>query len=375
MKLAYIANIRLPTEKAHGYQIMRVCSEWARMGHSVTLFVPMRNNPITVDAFEYYGVPRHFAIEYVPCKNWMSMVRVFGRMAFFAQSLSFLRAAVAHIPEGSVVYTRDLEAVWYLSRQGLSCIYNAHNWPRKSALAARLIASAKGVVCNSKGTQSVVQAAAKLPTVVAYNASDSNPYAGQDKQQLRKELGLPPDTNIALYSGHLYGWKGADTLLQCARLCEQHPQCLFVAIGGTKEDIQRLQEETIGMRNISFLGHQPKSMVPKFLAAADVLLLPNTRTTAESVSFTSPLKMFEYMASGTPIVASDLPSLREILSDDVAYFSEAGNAKSLADSVARVLAHPDEAAQKARAALAASTHYTWDAHAKSVIVFIQSVTA
>jgi glycosyltransferase involved in cell wall biosynthesis len=305
----------------------------------------------------------------------MRFVPWFGKLAFAAQSFSFLANTATRISKESVVYTRDREAVWYLQRRGFRCVLNAHNWPYKKRLAAWLVSHAKGVLCNSKGTQTAVQEAVQLPTAVAYNATDQNSFAGHDKAMLREALGLPIGKKIALYSGHLYGWKGTEVLLQCARLCESQTELLFVIIGGTPEDVATAQKKASSMANIIFLGHQPKILVPQFLVCADVLLLPNTNATAESVRFTSPLKMFEYMASGTPLVASDLPSIREILTEKIAFFAEAGNAASLAEAVRLVLAHPQEAAEKAQTALAQSAQYSWEAHAKQVAAFIESVAA
>jgi len=375
MKIAYVAHIRLPTEKAHGYQIMRVCAEWAKAGHEVVLYVPKRHNHITQDAFAFYGLEQNFSLQYVPCRDWMRWVPLFGRSAFFAQSYTFLRALRHQLSGNKIVYTRDIEAVWYLSRWGYQCVFNAHTWPRKSRLATWLISGAKGAVCNSKGTELVVRAATGLPTVVAYNAADSNPYVGQEKGSLRTELGLPVDKKIALYSGHLYGWKGASALVECARVLKQGPNLLIVCVGGTKEDVKRLEQTTTDLHNIQFLGHKQKEQVPKYLAAADVLVLPNTAATQESVQFTSPLKLFEYMASGTPIVASDLPSLKEVLSDTTAFFSKPGSGESLARAVTEVLSNTDEAQTRARASMALSLQYTWDAHAQKTLSFIESVTS
>ncbi len=375
MKIAYVAHIRLPTEKAHGYQIMRVCTQWANAGHEVVLYVPKRHNHITQDAFTFYGLTQNFSIEYVPCKDLMHFVPLFGRLAFFAQAYTFLRALRRQLSGGEIVYTRDAEAVWYLSKRGYKCVFNAHMWPRKSWLAAWLLAKARGVVANSQGTAGVVQAATGLPTVAVYNASDTNPYAGAQKEVLRKELSLPTDKKIILYSGHLYRWKGVDTLLECARILQQSPELLFVCIGGTGDDVARMQHETKGVPGIQFLGHKPKELVPKYLAAADVLVLPNTSATEESVHFTSPLKLFEYMASGTPIVASDLPSLKEVLSDTTAFFAQPGSGESLSRAVQEALANIGEAQVRARAALALSREHTWEAHAQKTLAFIESVTA
>ena len=60
MKLSYIVNLRIPTEKAHGYQICKMCEEFAGLGIDVELITPTRKNSIEVDLFEYYGLRGRF---------------------------------------------------------------------------------------------------------------------------------------------------------------------------------------------------------------------------------------------------------------------------------------------------------------------------
>ena len=131
--------------------------------------------------------------------------------------------------------------------------------------------------------------------------------------------------------------------------------------------------KNLGLSNVAVLGWKPKAEVPKYLAAADVLILPNIATTRESTEFTSPLKLFEYMASGVPIVASDLPSLREILCEKNAFLTAPGDAQALADTIRRVLTDTQGAQARASRALTEAGRHTWEAHATSVADFMQSL--
>ncbi len=370
MNIAYVANIRIPTEKAHGYQIMRVCSELARQGHQVSLYVPTRTNAIPEDPFAFYGVEKNFSLILVPCFDWIRFVKVFGPLAFRLQMISFVRALRAmRIAKDTLVYTRDAEVVWALGEAGYSCVYNAHNWST-GGRAQRLLARVKGVVCNSAGTEEAVRADMSVPTVVASNASDSNPYLGYDKTILRKELGLPQDSFLVMYAGHLYGWKGAHVLLEAAKVTSD---MMFVFVGGTIEDVAWARKEYENVSNILILGHRPKTEVPKYLAAADALVLPNVGSTEESIKFTSPLKLFEYIASGVPVVASDLPSVRSVIGENEVFFFPPGNVEALANVLGYIQTHSVEAQSVATRALEVSGRYTWDAHVRNLITFFQSV--
>ncbi len=347
MKISYVVNARIPTEKAHGYQIMRVCSELTRLGHDVALYVPTRSNPIKEDAFTYYTLPQTFSIVRVSCIDLMPFAWLLGGLAFKVTGASFLRSL--NIPAGSIVYTRDADAVEYLSTKGFKAFYNAHNW--EESRKAR-VQYAKGIVCNSGGTQKAV-AELGLPTIVAPNATDANQFVGQSKTSLREELGLPGGS-IALYAGHVYNWKGGEVLKKAAALV---PHVTFAILGESGE----------AQGNLKFLGHKPHAEVAKYLVAADALLLPNIYE-GES-RYTSPLKMFEYMASGTPIVASNLPAIREVLDHETAILVKPGVPEALAEGVATALTNGQTVAHNA---LTLSAQYSWSSHAKKVAEFFET---
>ena len=88
--------------------------------------------------------------------------------------------------------------------------------------------------------------------------------------------------------------------------------------------------------NILILGRKPKNEVPYYLKSADILLLPNIPINKESIEYTSPIKMFEYMASQRLIIASRLPSIEEILNSKNAVFFKAGDAQDLAQAILNV---------------------------------------
>ena len=368
MNISFVATIRFPTEKAHGYQIARVCSELARLGHVVTLYVPARINAIQEDPFTFYGIEQNFKFVVVPSPDYVRFAHYLGPLAFVLSERAFLRRL--SLSRDTLVYTRDATTVEYLSARGYSCVYNAHNW---SPSRLKKLSRARGIVCNSKGTEVAVRSVLNVPTVVAYNAADPNPFVGMDKTQLRKELGLPQEGTIAMYTGHLYEWKGTDILLECARTLTGEPSLHIVIVGGTKEDVQSARTRMKDLKNIMFLGHQHKTLIPKYTAAADVLLLPNTAVTEESLRYTSPLKLFEYIASGVPIVASDLPSIREVLSERSAFLVPQGDGAAFADAIRQTLADASEARIRASEALKEAAFHTWRAHAEQVAAFVGRV--
>jgi glycosyltransferase involved in cell wall biosynthesis len=191
------------------------------------------------------------------------------------------------------------------------------------------------------------------------------------RQAARAALGLPPHGPIVTYTGHLYPWKGAHTLARAAR--HLPPDALVCIVGGTPADGAAFRAflERKGLSGVHLAGYVPPAEVPRWLAAADVLVLPNSGTEAISARYTSPLKLFEYMAAGRPIVASDLPSLREVLADGQnAVLVPPDDAPALAGAIRSLLADPARAARLAAQGRADVAGRTWDARARAIAGFV-----
>jgi glycosyltransferase involved in cell wall biosynthesis len=177
------------------------------------------------------------------------------------------------------------------------------------------------------------------------------------------------------YAGHLYAWKGVDGLLEALA---RAPGTRGLIVGGHAEepDLARVKAlaDRLGISDrVTFTGMVDPGKVAGLLSQADVLALPNPAS-AISTRFTSPLKLFEYMAAGRPIVASDLPSIREVLDHEVnALLVPPGDAAAMAGAIERVLADPVLASRLARAALDSAPDYSWDRRAERLDALFNEV--
>ena len=117
-------------------------------------------------------------------------------------------------------------------------------------------------------------------------------------------------------------------------------------------------------------GQRPYSEIPLWLKAADILILPNSAQSEESRYATSPIKLFEYMASGVPIASSDLPSIREIVSEKEVYFFEPDNTVKLATAVKSILQNYAAASMRVASAFEKSRKYSWEMRAKFILSFV-----
>lgn len=368
MKISLIMNIRMPTEKAHGYQIVKMCEALASHGATVSLVVPTRGTKNNSDIFSYYSLRKNFSIRYVPAFDALAFFR-YSWFAFYAQAVSFLIALRNEaIDLDTIIITRSPEVAWWYGRKGYRVFYDAHNFPLRGVTFLQyLLRGVAGVVTNSNGTADAFRHAGFTNVISVPNGVDLEQFT-DSPQKTRTELGLP-DGYIAMYVGHLYGWKGVDVVVEAARRSKIE-NLTFVFVGGTEVDLARYRAETKNIDNVVFLGHRPRHEIPQYIKNANVLLLPNVPVSLESQLYTSPIKMFEYMASGVPIVASDLPSIREVLNSTNAVLVEPQNPDALLSGVGEAFGSDTKSiTEQARRDV---EQYTWNSRAVKVLDFVGS---
>ncbi len=379
MKLCYIANVRIPTEKAHGYQICKMCEKFASAGANVELYIPKRKNDIKLDAFSYYQIKKNFEIKIIEQYDFFGF---WGKdkikLYFFLNSLNFLWHLFWQRPDREVViYSRSVEIIFVFSLLGYKTFYDAHSWPAsKQRLFVFLLKKSDGVICNSQGTADIFRKNGFDNLLVAPNGVDLDNYptiSTVDVLKYREELGMPQDKKIVMYCGHLYRRKGVYNIIEVAKKMRSDNNIIFVVVGGTPRDLEEYAKEVKknNLSNIILTGHKLRNEVPKFLLSSDILLLPNLSVDQENIYFTSPIKMFEYMATGRPIVASDLPSIREILNKHNAILVEAGQPIKLEEGIGRIVNDKNLAAHISQQAKSDATKYSWEIRARNILHFIQ----
>lgn len=369
MKLTYITNIRLPTEKAHGIQIMKSCEAFADAGIKVELWIPGRRTPIKEDPFDFYAVRKNFSIK---------KLNSYDASNFRLQSFFFLLKLVfTKIPKDSLVYTRSVEIAWFISLRGYKTIYESHLWPEnKQSLHQYLLRRVDYIVCNSNGTETEYTERGFKNTFSVPNGVDLQQFKVESLKEkideYKKQFDLPENKIIIMYTGHLYSWKGVDVVIEAAKEIKEDSRYLFVFVGGTDKDLIRYRKikENENLCNIMFVGHREQKEIPKYLACADVLLLPNIPISEESERYTSPIKVFEYMASGKPIVASDMPSIREVLNEKNAILVKPSDVTSIIRGIHQASEDQIHTEEITKEALKNVQNYTWKKRAEKILQFL-----
>jgi glycosyltransferase involved in cell wall biosynthesis len=200
-----------------------------------------------------------------------------------------------------------------------------------------------------------------VPVVLIENAPGSGdaPLAGSGAR-VRETLGLGPTTPMVLYTGTFEAYQGLDLLFESAGVVAARvPDVRFVLAGGRPEQVEQARSAVarLGLDgHVIFAGQRPAEEIPAYLDAADVLVSPRSTGT------NTPLKIYQYLRSGRPIVATRLLTHTQVLSDDVAVLTEA-TAEGLGEGIVRTLRNPAEGrAIGERARTLADTKYSYEAY-------------
>jgi glycosyltransferase involved in cell wall biosynthesis len=217
------------------------------------------------------------------------------------------------------------------------------------------------VICPSlEDTVRSIDAGAN--TVLIENA----PGSAQDEATpeaaaaIRQSLGLGAGTPLVLYTGTFEAYQGLDLLFDAMAIVKaSRPDARLVLAGGKPDQIQaaRAQAEANGIADVTlFAGERPASEIPAYLRAADVLVSPRSRGT------NTPLKIYQYLRSGKPIVATRLLTHTQVLDDDTAVLTGPTKREFAGGILAAITDRQRSAAVGASAQRLAATKYSYEAY-------------
>lgn len=383
MQIAYIHDVDVGKRTASCIQVFHMCFALAKLGHKVILVIPgnrytdenikkyisdVMNRPVIFDIYTY---------KKISIANRFSVWGAYWAISEILENISV-----------DFCIVRSPVVMHIALKKGINTIFESHSARLHNTnvffdflLKKRILALSKSPRLISFVTISerlrnywFASGVPESRIKVLHDAVDAEDYADiLTRNQARNMIGIEKDEKVVLYAGSLYENRAVERMMQIAMRLKD---VTFVIVGGPrerKEKIEKMCKEQ-NVDNVKLTGIIPHYYVKNYLCAADILLMLFTKK-VKTMDYCSPLKMFEYMASGRTIIADDFPVLREVLTHNKnAILVRAGSIEELQTAIIKELYNPNFkigcAARKE-----VMTLYTWEKRAASIIKDVENVTA
>ena len=367
MKTVYIAKAKIPSKSANSVHVMKISEALAGLCENFELIVPElpERNQVDDNDFAYYGV-KPFNI----LKISIAPKGIMNRYGFPVKSVWRARKA-------RKVITRDPLVAFIAVVCGKQVVLDLHGDLKHLCGRAYRMIKWKWFVNNERLHLVMISAGLQKYYMKQYGVPETKSrvlpdgYTEADFAGIRQtEILQGSPLNIG-YCGSFIEGKGLGIIDSLAKLDSENRYHLF---GGTREDAEKELMEKLP-NNVFCHGYISHAQIAAKLNEQDILLLPNQMQQVckgENIGeVTSPIKMFEYMASGRVIIASDLPVLREILNETNCYFAIPDDADSWRKVIEHVAANREEAVTKAHKAKQDVKQYTWNIRAEKMLELTQ----
>lgn len=372
--LFLIFHGRFPSEKAASLFAAKSAESFSEQGVSVTLLVPRRIGREKKASYNYYGIKDNYKVVFLPTIDLFHIPLV-GIFAFHVSLIVFSISCFFYLlfiaRKDSIIYSNESVPILLTSFLFPQTLIEIHDFPeRKLFMYKVLFSRVRWILSTNKWKREKLMQEFKIPEDKIFyepNAVDIS----ISKEDAREKLGLPIEKYIVVYTGHLYSWKGVDTLAQATR--DLGDNIVVVLVGGVSTDVARFKAKYGDIGNLKIVGYREHTEVPYWQKAADVLILPNTAKEDISKFYTSPMKLFEYMASKRPIIASKIPSIEELLDDTNAVLIEPDNPSVLATAIKKMVKNKDEVEHISKTAFKNVQNFTWSTRAKRILTVIKNI--
>lgn len=371
MKIFYFSGATLPSYSAQSVHVMKMCGAFASTAKdsAVTLFAKAGKAKSDEDIFRYYGTSQSFSLvlSHNPRMRWVG-----GVLRMAAHSW-----AVREHGWPDLAYGRDTVAMEWIVPPDVPVAFEAHQMP-KSILQKRAL---KKLMKRRNFKIVTISEGLKNDFLKAYpKFSIERIFVAPDGADLYKAMPAPralPGRTGTLkvgYTGSLHEGKGMEVIATVAKESEEYD---FHVVGGTAEQVADWGRRGLP-GNVFMHGHAPHSDLPSWLAAFDILIAPyrakaKIKTGVDIARWISPMKLFEYMAAGKPIICSDLPVIHEILQDGRnALLVQPSDLKGWLAALERLARDKLLRANLAAAAFSdLEMKYTWAQRTRNILKFVE----
>ena len=374
LRILYAWDRLLPTTATDAEQATSTMAALARRGHRVTVLLPRAVTRPGIDAEElkaHYAVQGSLAVLHVRVP-FVSALLV--RKLWFAAHALLADALPAH----DVVYTRNSATFLALIAHGHRVVYDTHRaWPDHVPPMAPLFKWAMtrenfvGAVFHSDYARESYERLGVDPARLATMRNGFDParfQSARTPEEARRELGLPLDRKLVVYTGHISAMKGLGSVLDLAQRC---PDALFLLVGSEEDGgVERAARKH---PNVEVLPWQHYERAAMYMVSADVLLLPPSSVGLKVAGHTVlPMKLYAYLAAGRTVFAPATPDVQELLRDgENAVLVSPGDLEAAGARLAELLRDDATRERLAGAARETGKELTWDARAAKLEDFIR----
>ncbi|MSM40128.1 MAG: glycosyltransferase [Geobacter sp.] len=400
-RLIMLSRDRFPSERAHSINQIRMCDGFADAGWNVLLLYPDHAYNLPGDLHEFYGLRNRINTIKMKCiahditlPAWLMKGRIEQLKNKFitdvvgaTTTFSIIRHLLKLVRSGDlchrdIIYGRSgyfalfiVKLLFLIMGRPNKVALEIHHPPHgRAGLIKFFLKRLDHVFVINNFLLNVFQEKGFKRVSVVPDGVDVVPFntllQSSTKFEIRSRLGLPQNCKIVVYAGHLYAYKGVDDLLRTAVL---FPEVTFLIVGGFADDVARNRSiaETLGLSNIVFTGFVSPSAVPEYLVASDICVY-TLKPNAPIRDFTSPIKLFEYLASGNPTIAANVPGVRDIIRhEESGLLYPPGDDNSLSLAIYRLLSDCELSSRIAHAGIEVAAAHSWSRRAQYVLEILK----
>lgn len=373
----------MPSKFAHSFNVMKMAQGFYKLGYNVKVVVPL-SFPLLItkikikDVHSFYGIDTGIKIKYIPVFSLKALKQSNDFVQFDYSAAKYCKRLNIDL-----AYCRSYRIPYYCVKMGVPTIIETHTTNYEHPDLQRIYEVSndpnfKGLVTISEDIKKehIRRGIPERKVLVLEDGIDLDRFRiSDDRHFWRKKLGLPTNMNMVVYCGHLYEEKGIEHILLTAKTLGKE-NILFILVGGFSKDINKWKEycKKELINNVFFVGFVNNSEVPKYLKAADALIMPyNTKVDFEvmDINTTSPMKLFEYMASNRPIVSTNIPTISKVIEHNKSgMLAEPNNIDQIATYLLELIKDAEKSNRFAMNAFKYVKKFEWKERCKRIIFWL-----
>lgn len=391
MNLLYAYPSNLDRSFVRSLQVAQTVNSLAKAGINVNFLKGRNYNNIDdVEKFNQFGLSIHPNLKIIPISMQRppktSSIRIsWNFISYYSILLHILRHQAYQSID--VIYTRDLRLAkklinWRIFYRRSRLVFEVHDLKSLSIHNKNnhhetkpnrdedfIIQNVDAIVSISPGlTDFLNNRYQGLKILTAPSGVDPKVF---------KPVKFNPANKTIAYIGGLYEWKGVDTAIKAMKYLDGDITLKIIGAKHQDPDATRLQQLTTSLdlgQQVEILNFMPQHSLHSVLEKSSALVLPLPSDQLISSHFTSPLKLFEYMSTGLPIIASDVASLNWLLiHKNNSYLFKPDDPERLAAGIADILSNVQLSEHISQQALKDVEEYTWEKRGQRISEFLFEV--